>query len=59
MQSRLKNADVQDAFPQRDWRRVRGDKFADDLLPNVDHFGLMQTLAQSEVLHELWDQLSG
>ena len=30
MQSRLENADAEDAFTQRDWSRVGGDKFADD-----------------------------
>jgi hypothetical protein len=58
MQRRLEDADVENAFAQCHGRRVRGDKFADNIRPGVDHLCLVQTLAQSEPLHDLRQQLS-
>src|SRR4029450_5367961 len=45
VQGRLEHADVENAFTQSDRRRVRGNKFADNFRPRVDHFSLVQPLA--------------
>src|SRR5688500_15778165 len=59
MQSGLQNPHKQDAPTQANRRGVRGDELADDLLPGIDHFALAQAFAQSELPHQLREQLSG
>jgi len=52
VQGRLKNAHIEDALAQRDRSRVRGNKIAHDFRPRFDHFGFLQTLAQTKAMHQ-------
>jgi len=53
VQSRLKNAYEQYAIAQRHRRGMRGDEFANDFFPRVDHFGFLKPVFQAQTLHEL------
>ena len=53
VQTRLQHPDEENPFPQTDGSGMRRDEVPDNLFPCVDYFVLAQTLAQSELLHEL------
>jgi hypothetical protein len=57
MQGWLEHANIENASAQCYRRRMCSDKFPDDFSPGVNHFRLMQTLAQPEALHQFWKQL--
>jgi hypothetical protein len=57
MQGGLQNPHGQDAATQADGRGVRGDEFTHDLLPGIDHFTFAQPFTQSELLHQLREQI--
>jgi hypothetical protein len=59
MQRGLQHSHRQNPRPQTDRRGVGGDEFPDDLFPGVDYFTFPQPLAQAELLHKLWQQISG